>query len=111
MQGGLLDGNAPHRDRLQDGVGVEGARPTDADADIFEDGGALDGGELVGNGPPRLVADITELCVQVELVYLDYYAVGFVLEAFTLLLPGRIKLLDFFDVFQPAVVGIYLEPQ
>ncbi len=111
VQSRLLDGYPAHRDWLQDGVGIERAGSANADVDVSETGSALDGGELVGDCPSRLMANISQSCLQVKLVHFDHNPIGFIREAFPIFYPRLVTLFNLLNAFQPTVIRVYLKTE
>ena len=89
VQGGVGDRDAAHDHGVEHRERRDLARAARVHVDVLEQGGALLGRELVGDGPPRGVAGGTELALQVDLVDLDDGAVDLPVDGVPLLPPSR----------------------
>ena len=87
VQSSVADGHATDVHGFQFGVGVEGARPPHIDADSQQLGDPFVGGELVRDGPPWSVGDLSQGELLCEAVNLDHYTVGLVVQCLPLIQP------------------------
>ena len=94
VQRGHPDRGATDEHRLEHGERCRLPRAADRHHDVPEQGGALLGRELVGDGPPRCLARDAELGPLVEVVDLDDCAVDLVWQVVAVLLPMHAETQD-----------------
>jgi hypothetical protein len=80
VQAHRAHGDAGELDGLEGGARRERAGLADIDGDLQHPGGGLAGGELVGDGPARMMRGGPEPALLLEVVHLHHHAVGLVVE-------------------------------
>ncbi len=57
------------------------------------------------------MADISQLFLQVKLVYFDDNAIGFIGQALPLFQPGVVEVLNLLNTAKPPVIGVYFKTE
>ena len=109
VERGLLDRRSADVHRLEHRVGVDRACAPNIEPDVKQRRDRLLGGELVGDSPPRLPANVAQVLLVVEAVDLDDQAIAVVVEVVDLLQPAAVPVEHFGHRLELPVVGVDLE--